>query len=72
MIEITLKIDDRIADNFLWLLSTHFDGEIKILEYSDHVTEDNYLRSIPGMVESLKKAREEPVKNGICMQTLGW
>ncbi len=69
---ITLKIDDSITDNFFWLLNRFSEEEVRILEQRDYVTDDDYLRSIPGMVESLKKARKEPMKNGISMQQLGW
>ncbi len=69
---VTLKIDDSITNIFFWLLNRFSEKEVRILEQSDYVTDDDYLRSIPGMVESLKKARKEPMENGISMQQLGW
>ena len=39
---ITLQIDDSISEKFLWLLDRFSRDEIKILEQSDYVSDDEY------------------------------
>ena len=68
---VTLRIDDGIIEKFLWLLK-HFANEIKILDQSDYVSDDEYLRSIDGMVQSIQEARKEPDCNGITLDKLDW
>jgi len=69
---ITLGFDESISDKFLWLLK-HFDKkEIKILDQSNYVSDDEYLRSIDGMVESILEARKEPIENGVTLDELDW
>ena len=43
---ITLQIDDSISEKFLWLLDRFSRDEIKILEQSDYVSDDEYIRGI--------------------------
>ncbi len=69
---VTLKIDDSINDKFIWLLEHFSPNEIKILEQSEYITDDAYLRSIPDIVQSIKKARNEPINNGITLDNLKW
>ena len=70
MKSITLKIEDNVIDKFLWLLS-HFDKkEIRIIDTD--ISDDEYLRSIDGMVESILEARKEPIKNGVTLDKLEW
>ena len=47
-------------------------NELKILEQSEFVSDDEYLRSIDGMVQSIKKARSEPLQNGVSLEELDW
>ncbi len=68
---VTLRIDDCIIDKFLWLMK-HFKNEIKILDQSEYVSDDEYLRSIDGMVQSIQEARREPICNGITLDKLEW
>ena len=69
---ITLKVEDAISDKFLWLLS-HFDKhEISIIDKDEYKSDDEYLRSIDGMVESILEARSEPVEKGITLDNLKW
>ncbi len=35
-------------------------------------TDDEYLREIDGMVESIKEARNEPIENGVKLKELDW
>jgi hypothetical protein len=68
---VTLRIDDGIVEKFLWLLK-HFKNEIKILDQSEYVSDDEYLRSIDGMVHSIQEARREPDCNGVTLDKLEW
>lgn len=69
---ITLQIDDSVSDKFLWLLDRFSKDEIKILDQSDYVSDDEYLREIEGMVQSINSARTEPIEQGITLDKLDW
>ncbi len=69
---VTLKIDDSINDKFLWLLEHFSANEIKILEQSEYVSDDDYLRSIDGMVQSIQEARNEPIDKAVKLDDLDW
>jgi hypothetical protein len=69
---ITLKIDDTINDKFLWLLEHFSQDEIKILEQSNYISDDEYLRSIEGMVQSIQNARSESLDHGLTLDQLDW
>ncbi len=68
----TLRVDDSINDKFLWLLKHFSSNEIKILEQSDYINDDDYLNSINGMVQSINEARNEPIANGVTLDNLDW
>jgi hypothetical protein len=69
---VTLRVDDSINDKFLWLLKHFSSNEIKILEQSDYISDDDYLNSINGMVQSINEARNEPITNGVTQDNLDW
>jgi hypothetical protein len=69
---ITLKIDDSISDKFLWLLDHFSKDEVKILEQSSYVSDDEYLRGIEGMVQSIQKARSESIDQGLTLDKIDW
>ena len=69
---VTLKIEDSVSDKFLWLLDHFSQNELKILDQSDYISDDEYLRSIDGMTESIKEARKEPIENGVTLDKLDW
>jgi len=69
---VTLKIDDNIDEKFFWLLNHFSKNEIKILEQYEYINDDTHLRKIDGMVESIKEARNEPIKNGVTLDKLDW
>ena len=69
---ITLKIDDRISEQFMAFLEGFSENELRILDESEYVSDDEYLRSIEGMVESIKEARKEPIENGVTLEQLDW
>lgn len=68
----TLKVDDSIRDKFKWLLEHFNKSEISILEEGEYISDDHYLRSITGMVDSIKQARNEPIENGLPFEKLDW
>ncbi|MBC1197317.1 hypothetical protein H0901_19195 [Microcystis aeruginosa BLCCF158] len=69
---ITLQIDDSISEKFLWLLARFSRDEIKILEQSDYVSDDEYLRGIEGMIQSLQAARDESIEQSLSLDELDW
>jgi len=69
---ITLKIDDSISDKFLWLLDHFSKDEVKILEQSSYVSDDEYLRGIEGMVQSIQEARSESIDQGLTLDKIDW
>ena len=64
---ITLQIDDSVSDKFLWLLDRFSRDEIKILDQSDYVSDDEYLRGSEGMVQSINSGRTEPIEQGVTL-----
>jgi hypothetical protein len=69
---LTLAIDEQVKDQFLWLLGHFSRDEIRILEQSDYMSDDEYLRSITGMVDSIQDARQEPLSKGVDLDHLEW
>jgi len=69
---VTLKIDDTINDKFHWLLEHFSPTEISILEQSEYISDNNYLNSVSGMVQSIKEARSEPMNKGVKLDRLNW
>ena len=69
---ITLKLEDNVSDKILWLLK-HFDkDEVEILEQTSYKSDDEYLKSIKGMQESIIKASKEPLDNYVTRDELEW
>ena len=69
---ITLKLEDNVSDKILWLLK-HFDkNEVEILEQTSYKSDDEYLKSIKGMQESIIKASKEPLDNYVTRDELEW
>jgi hypothetical protein len=69
---ITLQIDDSVNDKFLWLLDRFSRDEIKILEQSDYVNDDEYLRGIEGMIQTIQAARNESIEQSLSLDELDW
>jgi len=69
---LTLKIEDNIFDKFLWLLNHFNSKEIEIVEKKVYQNDDEYLRSIPNMENSIIKASNEPIENYISRDELDW
>lgn len=69
---ITLQIDDSISEKFLWLLARFSRDEIKILEQSDYVSDDEYLRGIEGMIQTIQAARDQSIEQSLSLDELDW
>jgi len=69
---ITLKVEDSVSDKFLWLLSHFNKEEISIIDRDDYISDDEYLKNIDGMVESILEARDEPIEKGVTLDKLEW
>jgi hypothetical protein len=69
---ITLQIDDSVNEKFLWLLDRFSRDEIKILEQSDYVSEDEYLRGIEGIIQTIQTARNESIEQSLSLEELDW
>ncbi len=69
---VTLKIEDSVSDKFLWLLNHFNQKEIEILEKTTYLSDDEYIKSIQGMEQSIIQASDEPVKNYVSRDELDW
>ena len=69
---ITLKLEDSISDKFMWLLDRFSKNEIEILDSTHYQNDDEYLRSIDGMVESIKQAEQTPTEAYVTRDALEW
>lgn len=69
---VTLKIEDNISDKFLWLLNHFSQNEVEILDQTTYQSDDDYIRSIKGMEESIIQASNEPIKNYVAADKLDW
>ena len=69
---ITLKLEDNISDKFLWLLNHFSLNEIEILDKTTYQSDDDYLRSIKGIEESIIQASNEPIENYVTIDKLDW
>ena len=69
---VTLKIDESIEEKFLWLLKHFSKKEIEILDRTVYQSDDEYLRSIEGMEESILESANEPIENYTTIDKLDW
>jgi hypothetical protein len=69
---LTLTIDDSVSDKFMWLLQHFSSNEVRILSTETMLSDDDYLRSIDGMVKSIQQAKAEPLSKGVSLQQLDW
>jgi hypothetical protein len=69
---VTLKIDESVDEQFSLFLAHFSSSEIQILEQSEYMNDDEYLRSINGMVQSLHDAKREPAEKGVTLDKLEW
>ena len=69
---VTLQLEDKIYKKFFLLLNNFSKNEVKILDQSKYISDDDYLRSINGMEESIVKAANEPIENYVTADKLEW
>ncbi len=69
---ITLKLEDTITDKFLWLLKHFSQNEVEILDKTTYQNDDEYLRTIEGMKQSIIDASNEPIENYVTADKLDW
>ncbi|KFL33719.1 MULTISPECIES: hypothetical protein [unclassified Sulfurospirillum] len=69
---ITLKIDDKVSEKFFWLLNHFSKNEVTILDQAEFKNDDEYLRSIEGMEQSIIDASNEPHQNFVTIDKLDW
>ena len=69
---ITLNIDDNIKDKFFGLLNHFSKNEVEILDTTTYQTDDEYLKSIKGMEESIIKASEVSIEDYVTEDELDW
>ena len=67
---VTLKIDESANEKFSLFLEHFSSSEIQILEQSKYMSDDEYLRSINGMVQSLHDAKIESPEKGVTLDKL--
>ena len=69
---VTLRIDESVDEQFSLFIAHFSSSEIQILEQSEYMSDDEYLRSINGMVQSLHDAKREPLEKGVTLDRLEW
>jgi len=69
---VTLRIDESVDEQFSLFIAHFSSSEIQILEQSEYMSDDEYLRSINGMVQSLHDAKREPPEKGVTLDRLEW
>jgi hypothetical protein len=69
---ITLKVEDNIYEKFTWLLNHFTKNEVEVIEEVKYRNDDEYLRSIEGMEESIIQASNEPIENYVTSDKLDW
>jgi len=69
---VTLKVDDKVSDKFLWLLNHFSQNEVEILDKTTYQDDDSYLRNTKGMEQSIIQASNEPIENYVTADKLDW
>jgi len=69
---ITLKVEDTISDKFLWFIEHFSKNEVEILEHNTYISDDEYLKSIKGMQESIIKEANTPLNEYVTRDELDW
>ncbi len=69
---ITLKVEDSVSDKFLWFLNHFSKNEIEIIDKTVYQSDDEYLRSIKNMEESILDASKEKLDKYVPLDKLDW
>ncbi len=63
---------EQTFDNLFGILTASHSVSLEDMEQSDYINDDDYLKSINGMVQSINEARNEPIANGVTLDNLDW
>ena len=69
---VTLKVEDTVYEKFSWLLSHFSKNEIEVLDETEYLSDDEYLRNIKGMEQSIINSSNEPIENYVTADKLDW
>ena len=69
---VTLKIEDNVYEKFTWLLKHFSQNEIEVIDETKYLSDDDYLRSVKGMEESIIQASNEPIEKYVTADKLDW
>ncbi len=69
---VTLKVEDDVYEKFTWLLNHFSKNEVEVIDETKYMNDDDYLRSIKGMEESIIQAMNEPTENYVTADKLDW
>ena len=69
---VTLKVEDNIYEKFTWLLNHFSRDEVEVIDETKYLSDDDYLRSIKGMEQSIIQASNEPIENYVTSDKLDW
>ncbi len=58
--------------NFLWLINHFAQNEVEILDKTTYQSNDEYLKSIKGMEQSIIQASNEPIEKYVSRDELDW
>ncbi len=65
-------MEDNVYENFIWLLKHFSQNEIEVIDETKYLSDDDYLRSIKGMEESIIQASNEPIEKYVTADKLDW
>lgn len=69
---ITIKIEESVSEKFMWLLEHFSKDELEIVDRTVYQSDDEYLRSIEGMEQSIIDAANEPIEYYVTADKLEW
>ena len=69
---VTLKVEDDIYEKFTWLLNHFSKSEVEVIDETKYLSDNDYLRSIKGMEQSIIQASNEPIENYVTSDKLDW
>jgi len=69
---VTLQVQDGTYDKFLWLINHFSKNEVEVIDETKYLSDDDYLRSIKGMEQSIIQASNEPIENYVTVDKLDW
>ena len=70
MATVVVGVENNGIEQFLEFLKSFKNSKITILNIEK--SDDEYLKSIPGMEESIIEASKEPIENYVTLDKLDW